>query len=376
MPELGNHHRTSLDTTHPTLTRRELLRTLMGLGAGVLASPWLPATALADTQSDLNDAQRRLDEANEKLDRIAAEYEELSRAHADTLAQIEDLRGQIAELETQIADLEAQIAARQDVLSERVSTAYKGGNVRFLDILMESDSFDELNSNIYYLDKITESDAELIEGIKEDKERLAAAKAQVEEREAALEEVSASEEAQLAEMRAKRDEAQQLIESLDDEVAKLMKKRDEELAAQAAAAAAARGVAMVDLSGMTGSQAAVVSACYSTPSPGLGWCAAWVSQVFNNAGYGYIGGDACDMYAAYCGSSDRSAIQPGMIVAVSTHPHTAAGRIYGHVGIYIGDGVVMDNIGNIRSISLDEWVSYYGATVPARWGWAGGMVLS
>ena len=177
-------------------------------------------------------------------------------------------------------------------------------------------------------------------------------------------------------MRAKRDEAQQLIESLDDEVAKLMKKRDEELAAQAAAAAAARGVAMVDLSGMTGSQAAVVSACYSTPSPGLGWCAAWVSQVFNNAGYGYIGGDACDMYAAYCGSSDRSAIQPGMIVAVSTHPHTAAGRIYGHVGIYIGDGVVMDNIGNIRSISLDEWVSYYGATVPARWGWAGGMVLS
>ena len=65
-----------------------------------------------------------------------------------------------------------------------------------------------------------------------------------------------------------------------------------------------------------------------------------------------------------------------MIVAVSTHPHTAAGRIYGHVGIYIGDGVVMDNIGSIRSISLDEWVSYYGATVPARWGWAGGMVLS
>lgn len=376
MPELGNHHRTSLDTAHPALTRRELLRTLMGLGAGMLASPWLPATALADTQSDLNDAQRRLDEANEKLDRIAAEYEELSRAHADTLAQIEDLRGQIAELEAQIADLEAQIAARQDVLSERVSTAYKGGSVRFLDILMESESFDELNSNIYYLDKITESDAELIEGIKEDKERLAAAKAQVEEREAALEEVSASEEAQLAEMRAKRDEAQQLIESLDDEVAKLMKKRDEELAAQAAAAASARGVAMVDLSGMTGSQAAVVSACYSTPSPGLGWCAAWVSQVFNNAGYGYIGGDACDMYAAYCGSSDRSAIQPGMIVAVSTHPHTAAGRIYGHVGIYIGDGVVMDNIGSIRSISLDEWVSYYGATVPARWGWAGGMVLS
>ena len=65
-----------------------------------------------------------------------------------------------------------------------------------------------------------------------------------------------------------------------------------------------------------------------------------------------------------------------MIVAVSSHPHTSAGQIYGHVGIYVGGGTVMDNIGYIRSIDLGSWISYYGSTVTPRWGWLGGVTLS
>ena len=102
----------------------------------------------------------------------------------------------------------------------------------------------------------------------------------------------------------------------------------------------------------------------------------WISLVFQRAGYGYIGGDACDMYNAYCTSSSKSNLKVGMIVAVSSHPHTRAGRIYGHIGIYIGGGMMMDNIGYIRTESVDEWISYYGQTVTPRWGWAGNIVLS
>ena len=124
-----------------------------------------------------------------------------------------------------------------------------------------------------------------------------------------------------------------------------------------------------------GSAADVIAACYSTPSPGGGLCAGWCSNVMINAGYGFVGGNANDMYAEYCYSSDPAALQPGMAVAVSTHPHTSAGRIYGHIGMYVGDGMVMDNIGYIRSIPLDEWVDYYGETVPVRWGWLNGIEL-
>ena len=120
----------------------------------------------------------------------------------------------------------------------------------------------------------------------------------------------------------------------------------------------------------------MVNACYSTPSPGAGYCAAWVTNVLINAGVGAFYGDACDMYASWCYTSDRSALQPGMIIAVSTHPGTAAGRIYGHVGIYIGGGTVMDNIGYIRTIDVDSWISSYNGSVTPRWGWLGGIALA
>jgi cell wall-associated NlpC family hydrolase len=82
------------------------------------------------------------------------------------------------------------------------------------------------------------------------------------------------------------------------------------------------------------------------------------------------------MYNAWTTSSNRSDLKPGMIVAVSTHSHTSAGRIYGHIGIYIGGGMMMDNVGFIRTISVDEWVNYYSTTVTPRWGWLMGIELA
>lgn len=123
-------------------------------------------------------------------------------------------------------------------------------------------------------------------------------------------------------------------------------------------------------------QQAILSACGSTPSPGAGWCAAWVSAVYRNAGLGTWPGNACDMYERWCTSSDPADLRPGMIIAVSSHSHTAAGRAYGHVGIYIGNGQVMQNVGAITTQSLDSWIAYYGTTVTPRWGWLGGTDLS
>ncbi|HEK9128768.1 TPA: CHAP domain-containing protein, partial [Streptococcus equi subsp. equi] len=96
-------------------------------------------------------------------------------------------------------------------------------------------------------------------------------------------------------------------------------------------------------------QKKIVNAAYITPSPGAGWCAMWVSQVYQNAGLGFIGGNACDMYRNYTFTSDRSKLKVGMLVAVeSSSSGSSLGVTYGHVGIYIGDGKVMDNIGHIR----------------------------
>lgn len=116
-------------------------------------------------------------------------------------------------------------------------------------------------------------------------------------------------------------------------------------------------------------QKKIVNAAYITPSPGAGWCAMWVSQVYQNAGLGYIGGNACDMYRNYTFTSDRSKLKVGMLVAVeSSSSGSSAGLTYGHVGIYIGDGKVIDNIGRIRLTTLDDWIATFCKHHPVGFG--------
>lgn len=116
-------------------------------------------------------------------------------------------------------------------------------------------------------------------------------------------------------------------------------------------------------------QKKIVDAAFITPSPGPGWCAMWVSQVYQNAGLGYIGGNANDMYRNHTFTSDRSKLEVGMLVAVeSSSSGGQAGLIYGHVGIYIGDGKVIDNIGHIRVTTLDDWIATFCKHSPVGFG--------
>lgn len=397
------------------MTRRQAIRFLLGATATAGMLGTLPGQALAvsqsdvdKTNSDLSSAQAQLDKVQKQLDSIGDEYQALSEKQSDTLDQIESVNDQIDQTQANIDAKQKELDEKKERLSKRVSSAYKSGGVDILSVLLNSSSLQELDSNIYYLDKVSEADSQMIADVKSAKAELDQQKADLQSQKSELESLNETQKAQLKQMQEKQQEVQDVIDGLSSQVKQLMDKRDSELAAmadekakqeaaaKAAAAAAAKskgsssssssssssGSAASGVSGSTsdgtttGSQAKVIAACKSTPSPGAGLCAMWVSQVFNNAGYGYASGNACDMYNAWCTSSNLSNLKPGMIVAVSSHPHTSAGRIYGHIGIYVGGGNLMDNIGYIRTININSWINYYGATVTPRWGWLMGIKLS
>lgn len=137
------------------------------------------------------------------------------------------------------------------------------------------------------------------------------------------------------------------------------------------------GTGAPQIAGASARQQGIVNSAYATPSPGQGLCAAWVSNVFRNAGYGFYGGNACDMCRSWCHSSNRNELKVGMIIADVSHPGTGpAGLTYGHVGIYIGNNKVMSNEGPITVKSLDRFISFYGAGTGCKWGWLGGIDLS
>ena len=383
------------------ISRRDALRIFAGAGLATV----LPRVALAVDQKDVDSTNAQIEETKKQvakvqseLDDIAAEYEKLSKKQSDTLDQIEQTQGKITDVEKDISEKEDELSEKKERLAKRVSESYQAGSTGFLDVLFSSASFEELESNVYYMDKISESDSRMIQEVKDLKAELVSQRDTLREQKAQLESLSATQQKQLKEMESKQAETQSVLAGLSDQEKKLMDQRDSELAAMAkekaeqgaaakaaAAAAAARnsGAGAANVTGTlsgggatTGSQQAVVNACPTPPSPGLGLCAMWVSQGFSNAGYGYASGNACDMYNSWCTSSNRGDLKPGMIVAVSSHAHTSAGRIYGHIGIYVGGGVTMDNVGYIRTINVNEWISYYGTTVTPRWGWLMGIKLA
>lgn len=421
-----------------SVTRRGALRLLIGAGTCAALLPTVAAAA-PSTQERLDAAQMDYDQAVAELEALgeevasaAGQLSQTQEAVGDLTVQVDDKQAEIDEKQLQIDDKEAEIEEKQDdidvkqaeiekrqeKLGDRMSSSYKAGPTSALDLLLSSASFEELTSNIYYLDKVTESDREMIDTVKtlkaeleQDKAQLEQDKAQLEQDKATLETEKASLEDQKSELedlevqqaseleavRAKQAESEDLVANLSDEVKELMAQRDAELiAAQQAAEEARRqqelaqqqqqqgGGSSGGSSGGGGSTvitgsgpaSAVVNATYSTPSPGSGLCAAWVSNVFRNAGIGSFYGNADDMYYAWCGYS-TSQIQPGMIIAVNTAPYSAAAVIYGHVGIYVGNGTVRHNrSGVVRSDSLSSWISMYSVTATVRCGWLGGIALS
>lgn len=390
------------------LSRRTALKALFGAASAAVLFG-LPARAHAaeasqETTDKLSAAQAQLDEVQAQLDSIANEYAALANKNAQTLNDIEGVQGQIDDTQEQIDTKKSELKKKRNELSDRVAASYKSGGTNILSLLLASGSFEELVANAHYVEKVNKSDRDAIEDIQTIQEELDAQKTELESQKADLEKLKDQQTAQMQDMQAKQQEVQTVLSGLSDDVKELMAQRDseilaaaqaEEAAKKAAAAAAAAANKNNSYSGGSssgggsyapgtpqqnagsGKQQAVVNACYSTPSPGQNWCAAWVTNVFRNAGVGYFGGNACDMFNAWCYSSDRSALQVGMIVADSSHSGTGApGLLYGHVGIYVGGGVVMSNEGPITSKSLDSFISFYGTGSGVRWGWLGGIALS
>ncbi|KIS05207.1 membrane protein [Streptococcus equi subsp. zooepidemicus Sz12is] len=127
-----------------------------------------------------------------------------------------------------------------------------------------------------------------------------------------------------------------------------------------------------ELNASTETQKRIVAIAHLEPTTDAGLCQAWVSNVYESAGYAISPqpASAREAYNRFANNRDRSQLKVGMVVATpSSSSGTSAGLQYGHVGIYIGDGKIIHSIGYVQTISLDEWISIYGKHSPVGWGY-------
>lgn len=96
-----------------------------------------------------------------------------------------------------------------------------------------------------------------------------------------------------------------------------------------------------------------------------GYCLGWVNDVYEAAGATVQRKDCARCSGnAFSVSNDFSNIPIG--AAIYQYSSTNAGVKYGHVGIYVGNGMVYHNIGYVKADTLQNFISGHKESV---WGW-------
>lgn len=98
-------------------------------------------------------------------------------------------------------------------------------------------------------------------------------------------------------------------------------------------------------------------------------CEAWVADIYQKVlGVRGYAPSAIMAGRSWSVSTDWSKIQVGAAV------YGTASQQYGHVGIYIGNGLVIHNLsGNVKTESLESWVNTYNGKC---WGWENAQNLT
>ncbi len=329
--------------------------------------------------------QKIYDYDREKLEEIAQtikKIEELTEKLNIELAEVEEVQKQMYAKENEINDLVSSKEADISQLDSRIATAAKAAAEA----------------------------AEARKKAEEEEARLAAQEKQlVEEANKA-----AAEEARIrAEEEARRKAAEEAArKAAAEEAARRAAEQAERDRAAAAAAAASRSASASSsssdsYSGSSGSSSSSSSYESSyTPTvttnstSGLaqtiatnarnnnGWypaaagmCAQWVAGIYAQSGAGRPYGNAIDYWNkwSYSGSTSKSNIPVGAAVISSGAGVLAA--TYGHIGIYLGNGMVASNIGGVKIESIDSFDRSATATCQGHrgyigWVWPNGVALN
>lgn len=192
-----------------------------------------------ESEDQLEDVNRQEEEAEteramleRQIEEQQAEVSRLSALVSEKQAEIDAKQQEIDDLTARIEEQRKSISERKEGLGNRLRSMYKNGTVGFVDVLLSSNSFSELLSNLSMVQEIFKCDQETLETLeiqyeklKEDmellakaKEEMEAAKAQLETdlqsaaiAEAELEDSLAYVQAKLEELAAEREELEAII---------------------------------------------------------------------------------------------------------------------------------------------------------------------
>ncbi len=153
----------------------------------------------ADEESDLEQQQETV---NSQISSTKNQIENVKSQMSTNMKQIDNLNSQIDSFTDEIYSLEEKLeqlnneidtkkkdievkkqtyAENEELLKQRLVATYKTGKVRYLDVLLNSQSLSDFLSKYFLLEKLTDHDSKLLAQIKQEKEQLEQEQASLEE---------------------------------------------------------------------------------------------------------------------------------------------------------------------------------------------------
>ena len=154
-----------------------------------------------ELEAAVTESENQIGVVEEQISEILAEVETLSIKISNKKAEIEELETEEIYLNNYIEEAEATLAeytetyeSQKTLLEERLVAMYQMGEIKYLDVLLNSTDLSDFLSRYYLVNEITEYDYELISSVKESKKQMEAITESLKEKKEQLEQDKADKE--------------------------------------------------------------------------------------------------------------------------------------------------------------------------------------
>ena len=309
----------------------------------------------AERQQEItNEAAAKVESVSERLRAIQEELRTASAAYKEVKSQLDAVEGKIDENTALLTRTEADLKVKNQKLQKRVRDIYINGQISYVDVLFGAKDFSDLMTRMDILKRIIKHDYDLIMKVKQEKEIVVTARAQLEKDKAEAEKLVADADAKRAAVEEKEAEQQDLLD-------KAIYDRDtSEQAYEELMAASAEVASMIRRSNMTYSGAPAGAGGMIWPLDGpvtseFGWR---THPIFGTARFHSgldIGGDyGLPIYAAASGTVIHAGWISGYGNTVIIDHGGGVTTLYGH-----NDSL---NVGVGQTVSQGQVIAMCGST--------------